>query len=376
MSSAQYLALPVYKEIPPEGFETIVDPEDPLSSPEGWHSDGTTSTSNTSGNNIIAYKGSQSSLTSQSSEGLVFEYPINFTTAPTTTANVNGARVNAFYAGNSIHDILYRYGFTESAFNFQNNNFGKGGRGNDRVTISVQDSAGRNNADMLTLPDGQTGRMRMFLWTLTSPQRDGALENDIVLHEYTHGLTNRLTGGGTAACLQTQESGGMGEGWSDAIADWLSQTSETVKDFTLGHWVINDDAGIRSHPYSTSAETNPLRYSSIGGLNEVHDIGEVWANVLHVVYGALVEEYGFAEDARTNPDSEAGNSVWLHLFVDALAIQPCNPTLPTGRDAWIQADANRYGGANKCLLWKAFASRGLGQNAANFRDDETIPSDC
>ena len=140
--------------------------------------------------------------------------------------------------------------------------------------------------------------------------------------------------------------------------------------------MINDDAGIRSHPYSTSAETNPLRYSSIGGLNEVHDIGEVWANVLHVVYGALVEEYGFAEDARTNPDSEAGNSVWLHLFVDALAIQPCNPTLPTGRDAWIQADANRYGGANKCLLWKAFASRGLGQNAANFRDDETIPSDC
>ena len=169
MSSAQYLALPVYKEIPPEGFETIVDPEDPLSSPEGWHSDGTTSTSNTSGNNIIAYKGSQSSLTSQSSEGLVFEYPIDFTTAPTTTANVNGARVNAFYAGNSIHGILYRYGFTESAFNFQNNNFGKGGRGNDRVTISVQDSAGRNNADMLTLPDGQTGRMRMFLWDFTSP---------------------------------------------------------------------------------------------------------------------------------------------------------------------------------------------------------------
>lgn len=25
--------------------------------------------------------------------------------------------------------------------------------------------------------------MRMFLWDLTNPQRDGALENDIVVHE-------------------------------------------------------------------------------------------------------------------------------------------------------------------------------------------------
>jgi extracellular elastinolytic metalloproteinase len=48
----------------------------------------------------------------------------------------------------------------------------------------------------------------------------------------------------------------------------------------------------------------------------------------------------------------------------------------SARDAWIQADANRYDGANKCTLWKAFASRGLGVNAANHRNDNTIPGDC
>lgn len=48
----------------------------------------------------------------------------------------------------------------------------------------------------------------------------------------------------------------------------------------------------------------------------------------------------------------------------------------TGRDAIIQADANRYNGANKCLLWKAFASRGLGVNAKNQVDDATLPSGC
>jgi extracellular elastinolytic metalloproteinase len=72
---------------------------------------------------------------------------------PTTPVNLDAARVNAFYIVNSIHDISYRYGFTEKAFNFQNDNFGKGGAGNDRVTISVQDSAGTDNANFATPPE-------------------------------------------------------------------------------------------------------------------------------------------------------------------------------------------------------------------------------
>lgn len=46
------------------------------------------------------------------------------------------------------------------------------------------------------------------------------------------------------------------------------------------------------------------------------------------------------------------------------------------RDAWIQADVNRYGGANGCILWKAFASRGLGVNAANYQDDGMVLNGC
>ena len=59
----------------------------------------------------------------------------------------------------------------------------------------------------------------MFLWDLTGPERDGALANDIIVHEFTHGITNRMTGGGTGRCLQTTEARGMGEGWSDALAE-------------------------------------------------------------------------------------------------------------------------------------------------------------
>ncbi|KAJ7028244.1 Fungalysin metallopeptidase-domain-containing protein [Mycena alexandri] len=378
VTKAQYIVLPIQKEILTQGFELLIDPQDPLgASPDGWHSDGTTNTTTTAGNNAIAFKGTQANLTSESAPGSNwYHYKQDVTVAPTTQVNVDAARVNAFYIVNTIHDLSYRYGFTEAAFNFQNNNFGKGGVGNDRVTISVQSTAGVDNSDFSTPPDGQSGAMRMFLWDLTSPERDGALENDIVTHENTHGITNRMTGGGTGRCLQTTEAGGMGEGWSDAMADWNEKTSSAVPDYVLGQYVINDAAGIRSHPYSTSATTNSLRYSSLSSLNEVHDIGEVWANILHNVYAALVAAHGWSATARTNPAGTEGNIVFLHLFIDALALQPCNPTFLTARTAWIQADTNRYAGANICTLWRAFASRGLGTNAVNHADDTSVPAGC
>ena len=100
------------------------------------------------------------------------------------------------------------------------------------------------------------------------------------------------------------------------------------------------------------------------------------ANILHNVYAALVDAYGWSPNARTDPTGSEGNVVWLHLFVDALALQPCNPMFPHARAAWIQADENRYGGAHTCLLWKVFASRGLGVGAQTKIDSFEIPEGC
>lgn len=33
-------------------------------------------------------------------------------------------------------------------------------------------------------------------------------------------------------------------------------------------------------------------------------------------------------------------------------------------------------GSHKCVLWNAFASRGLGQGAKNYKDSTDVPSDC
>ena len=70
---------------------------------------------------------------------------------------------NLFYWNNVIHDLHYLYGFNEAAGNFQQNNYGKGGQGNDRLDADAQDGSGTNNANMLTLPEGVSPRMQMYI---------------------------------------------------------------------------------------------------------------------------------------------------------------------------------------------------------------------
>ena len=75
----------------------------------------------------------------------------------------------------------------EASGNFQNDNFGKGGNGGDAIQANVQNSAGTNNANFATPPDGQAPTMNMYIFTMTKPKRDGDMENAVVVHEMTHG---------------------------------------------------------------------------------------------------------------------------------------------------------------------------------------------
>ncbi|KAK1217061.1 hypothetical protein PQX77_020290, partial [Marasmius sp. AFHP31] len=386
VAEASYRALPAWRQDIREGLQYILNPEDKEVSPNGWLSG-----DRTEGNNVISFKGDPDSTDSTSRAngkqlGLVFDYTYEPAKEPTDSGNLNATRVNGFYVANAYHDVLYRYGFTEEAFNFQNDSFGKG-KGEDPVLLSVQDASGTNNAKFFTAPDGQPGVCLMFIFTQTTPARDGVMQNDILIHELTHGLTNRMTGGGTARCLQTLEAKGLGEGWSDALADWFAQSdNESIVDFTTGNWVLNNAGGARSKPYSTSTTVNDKKYSTAGFQNEEHNIGELQlrsltvlhprANILHNVLAALVDAWGTSKNALTNASGTSGNVVFLNLLVKGLALQPCNPTFPAARDAIIQADQNLYGGKNKCLLWKTFASRGLGDGAVNYRDSFAVPKEC
>ena len=138
-------------------------------SPAGWLFAGNQRSVDIAGNNVRAYLDTDANDAADPGGTTVgngsFLTPADLSISPPEAANKNVAAQNLFYLNNVIHDELYRHGFTEAAGNFQENNFGRGGRGSDSVNAEAQDGEGTDNANFATPRDGQNPRMQMFLWT-------------------------------------------------------------------------------------------------------------------------------------------------------------------------------------------------------------------
>src|SRR5215217_489447 len=212
----------VYTEAPDKGARQLVSfvGDTTINTTAGWMGTATATT----GNNVEAYldTNADNAPDANNSAGLStghasaanqdFTFP--FSTAVDPRTQQAAVVTNLFYYNNIMHDFSYNLGFTESARNFQVNNFGRGGTGNDSVRAEAQDGSGTNNANFATPPDGSRPRMQQFLFTSPNPDRDSSVDGDVVFHEYGHGISNRLIGNGSTALSGTQ-SGALGEGWSD-----------------------------------------------------------------------------------------------------------------------------------------------------------------
>lgn len=536
---SSYRVFPLPAIAPNDGDDAIVsDPSDPTASPFGWHDwDGVAGAdfTVTKGNNVLANEdrngNNGNGATADGGPTLTFDFPFNLPQAPVNF--LDGAITNLFYMNNMMHDILYHYGFDEESGNFQKNNYGNPGSGNDFVVADAQDGSGMNNANFGTPPDGSNPRMQMYLWNapgkilgtfltvnngplagqyyaadsnfapalpttpitadlvviqddsgdptdgcnnvtngpdlngkivvirrgtcayniktlaaqnegavavimvndvpgdplamggngsgITIPavmiyqsdgealitsllngdtinatlkddgsgndpfQRDGDLDNVIIAHEYGHGISNRLTGGPSqASCLQNEEQ--MGEGWSDYFGLVLTmKPGDSRNDYRgIGTYALGEGRGgrgLRTKYYNTDFSVNDFTYNSIKTQAVPHGVGSVWATMLWDLTWDLVDQYGFDPDVK---NGTGGNNIALQLVMDGMKLQPCSPGFVDGRDAILQADQLLYGGANRCLIWRAFARRGLGENAlqgsSNSRSDGTenfdIPVGC
>jgi hypothetical protein len=361
--------------------------------------------------------------------------------------------VSLFYYNNLMHDYMYSIGFTEALWNFQQDNFGKGGAGKDGVQAEVQDGSGTDNANFSSPFDGSNPRMQMYLFTDASFRRsDGSFDFDVVGHEWTHGTSNRSIGKGDMDCLGVGlvgEPGGEGEGWSDYYA------SSMTDDESEGEYVTGEfDRGIRRLPYTNyrwsyaaiDGQTLDVRHDAAQvppptpDLNpvaipyEVHDIGEVWAATLwdmrellimkdpngqffdgdrrlgaganffigyrqvqsvdtlhpinyrasfndstgttptinaanHIVRpGRIAAEIAANSGSRNGPLATAvrnGARLSDTLVLRGMQLSPCNPAFTDSRDSILLADRELTGGENQALIWRAFASHGVGVNATS-----------
>lgn len=519
--NASYNVFAFPTEAPTFGARTLLtNPWDLTASPEGWHSDGTNHYTITRGNNAFAYTDENNTDMPQfypdGGAGRVFDFPLDIAASHTTYASA--AVTNLFYNTNKMHDVFYTFGFTESARNYQVNNFGNGGAGNDPVLAESRDGSGLNNSNFNPGADGTSGRMQMFLFspaenarylyynspstytarapiattanfgpqiignppvtgdlalstpadactavaagsltgkiavvsaagcsfsvktknlqnagavgviqyhpssdtpigmggtdaTITIPTimvsktegqflvndltngiignatlktdavyRDASLDNGVISHEYGHGISNRLTGTGSSCLSYISSNEQMGEGWSDFFALMMttrpgdtSAMARGVGTFVLGQ--TTTDGGMRLAKYSPDFAINDYTYGRTNGMKKsgsiagipitvpnVHGIGFIWASMLWDLNWKYADKYGYSSNVLADPNS--GSARVLQLVMDALKLQPCNPTFVQGRDAIIAADQASTGGQNKCLIWTTFAKRGLGVNAS------------
>lgn len=297
-----------------------------------------------------------------------------------------GSIVQQFYVANWYHDKLHALGFNEAAGNFQLTNFSGMGLGNDRVLVDVHDASSVDNANFSTPADGVSGRAQMFRFTGPTIDRDGGLDTEILIHELTHGTSNRLVGNG--AGLQWGIGGALGEGWSDFYA--LSLLNNTNADdpnaryasaaystYKLAGLAYLDNYvyGIRRFPYSTDNSVNPLTWADTdqttssltggiaptsitfddGGANEVHNAGEIWGLTLWELRSRMI-----AAAAGSVP---TGNQQAMQLVTDGMKMTPANPTFLQARDALVDTDCATNACGREQLIWDSFADRGLGYGA-------------
>jgi MYXO-CTERM domain-containing protein len=253
-----------------------------------------------------------------------------------------------------------------------------GGSGPDLPTLTLTRAAG----DVLRAlpPESPLSVRRARAVAL-----DGALDTAIVAHEWGHHVSHRLIGDATG--LNTLQSRGLGEGWSDFMALLVVVRAEDVRPDGAaryrGSYGIGGYSsygllptgyyfGARRVPYSVDFAKNALTFKHIqasepltsraqtafgsdGSANlRVHSIGEVWATALWSCYAALLSD--------TRYDFEAARTRMRDLLVASLRVTPILPTFVEARDALL-AVALAQDAADHQLLAEAFARRGLGSGA-------------
>ena len=306
----------------------------------------------------------------------------------------NQSAVQLFYFVNNWHDHLAAapIGFTTTAGNFQGNDpvlaenldgAATGTKSDNRLP----DGAHIDNANFATPPDGQSGRMQMFLWHqphFSFPAQDpfiaamGSDEADIVYHENTHGLSNRLVVDANGnSTLGNGQSGAMGEAWSDWYAmdylvdQGLQQDSSAPGQVRIGNYVGWGNDLIRTQPIDcpvgssspacpggATGHTGGYTYGDLGhiiGQVEVHADGEIWGETLWDLRDAL------------------GSQITEDLVTRAMELSPDNPSMLDERNSILQADEVDFGGAHHDAIWSVFANRGMGYFAGSLSGDDSHP---
>jgi hypothetical protein len=208
---------------------------------------------------------------------------------------------------------------------------------------------------------------------------DGSFDNVIVGHEYGHGISNRLVGGGLAGAMNNYEQ--MGEGWSDffGLINQIKSTDTGNDRKEVGTYAVNQPTtgfGFRDFGYSTNMDVDPRTFADTNIAIPAdpadtayrYKIGEFWTSCLWDLTWKYIEKYGFDPDLY---NGTGGNNKVMQLVIDALKLETAGQTnIVAGRNNLFAADQATTGGADYCMIMQVFARRGVGLNASSGSSDD------
>ena len=192
--------------------------------------------------------------------GTILSVLMQYLSVGVTPENIKSGSIQMFYTVNHIRDIFFEYGF--NLFN---------GRVKYTLINPLMENRMRMGGYMSTKTNLVSDSVFNFLWQSNYDDipRSGSMDNMIIIHEITHGLTDKLTGGQYVPfCVVNEEAAGISEGISDFMAIMMTRRKDDNRftDAAFG-WYVGFTGragkGIRRYPYSTNMKTNPLTYASI-----------------------------------------------------------------------------------------------------------------
>ncbi len=276
--------------------------------------------------------------------------------------------VNAFFLCNFMHDFLSLVGFGEADSNFQQKNFTGAGKGGDRLIVNVV-SVAQGNANMRAQNDGVPAELTLGMWKNDNPAsvaNPTALDAEVVIHEYVHGVSQRLVGGPLKkSALVEKQSLALGEAWSDYFAITIQNYYRSPRPprYTFAAYASRKAGGVRPQPYD--AFTAHFGQLGTPPYHEQHGAGSIFA-------AALIKMH---DDLVALPGAALGPETGWRLVVASLKKLKANPTFLEARDALLQSVAglsSPHAVAIERVIRTAFARFGMGRNArcknTSFKD--------
>lgn len=220
------------------------------------------------------------------------------------------------------------------------------------------------------------------MWTVTSPARESSFDAGTTAFAYSILMFNRLA---PSCSFGTAESPHIG--YADLLGLLVTTNFQTATPtmarglgtYLMGH--ATNGVGIRGVPYSTNLAVFPRTYANLPSLVSPHGTGSVLAGTLWDLTWAMVSRYGASNNLLTG---NGGENRMLRLVIEGMHTSTCPGGFVSVRNSILQADASLHAGADRCLIWQAFARRGMGEGAfegspfsiGDQSPSSTLPAEC